>query len=492
MYRLLLLVIVLFTYAVAAAQNFNFTEGCKAAYRELTALHIKEGERFLEKEAATDADNLIPLFLQNYADFFYVYTNDTRAAFEERKKNKDLRLAQLNLGNVASPYYLYTQAEVHIQWAALNIRFGEYLAAIQDIRKAYKYLEQNERRYPDFKANRKTLGLLYALIGSVPDKYKWAVTMLGMSGEVKTGLRMLQELCSKESEQQFLFYRETVIIYSFLLSNLQADKTGAWEILKKNGFPARHNVLELYTVAYMGVYGGNNDAALQLLSDKTTTEDFAVYPFLYYLKGLARLQSGDTDAAENFKQFIASYKGDNHLKSAFQKIAWCYLVKNDTLNYYHFISKAGNLGSDMIDADKQAEREAESSSMPDVTLLKVRLLFDGGYYTRALQELKRVSVSTYTTPELKTEYYYRQARIYAMLNQEEEALKLYAQVIETGKQLPRYFAANAAYESGKILEKKKDNQRAKEFYTLCLSFDNHEYKNGLDQKAKAALQQLNQ
>lgn len=475
---------------VLNAQSFDFNTDCRKAYNTILALKLEEGNTLLKLEEKKNPDNLIPVYLENYVDFLSLYIDDTHEKYDELKKNKDLRLVLLNSGDDNSPYYLLTQAEVNIQWAAIEIKFGEYLNAIFDIRKAFKALEENQKRFPDFKANKKSLGVLYALIGSVPDKYKWGINLLGMEGNVEKGITYLRELVEYGKKNDFIYQEETITYYTFLLFHLQNQGEIAWKILMENGFPKKDNLMTVYTCAHLGIYGKHNDEALKVLNERPTGKQFPTFHFLNYLTGLAKLNHLDTDADAPFKQFIAGYKGENHIKSSFQKIAWSYLLKGDTVNYYHFINKADNMGASMVDADKQALKEAESNHMPNVSLLRARLLFDGGYYVKATDEMGRLTENSFSNNEEQTEFLYRFARIYDEWNKRDSALMLYNKAIEKGKYLPRYFAPNSAFESGKIYEERGDKEKAKYFYNLCLTFENHEYKNGLDQKAKAGLNRI--
>lgn len=487
--RILVAIASLFAAVATHAQEFDFNANCQLAYQSILSLRLNEGKALLQAEQKKNPDNLIVDFLENYHDFLQVYLSDTRDEFEKRRKEKDLRLAQLATGNPASPYCLYSQAEVSIQWAALNIRFGEYLNAVTDIRRAYKLLEQNEKKFPQFAASKKTLGLLYSLIGSVPDKYKWAVSLLGMSGDINKGLQMLQQLVNAEPDN-FLFKEETAIIYSMLLLNLQNDAEQAWQVLQQQSFPVKNNLLTTYVVAYVGIHGKHPAEALKALENKPRGNEYATFSFLNYLQGLAMLQTLDMKAADKFKQYINVYKGDAHIKSAYQKIAWCYLLQNDTVSYRYYINNAIGLGTDLLDADKQAKQEATTGKLPHVGLLKARLLFDGTSYNKALQELQNCNPSTLKSSECNAEYNYRMARIYQELNESTKALDYYLTAIESGKALPRYFAAKSAYESGRIYEQRQQTDSAAYFYKKCLTFDDHEYKNGLDQKAKAALERM--
>jgi tetratricopeptide (TPR) repeat protein len=445
----------------------------------------------LQQEQKKNTNNLIPVYLENYIDFLTVYTSDSREAYNKLHGNKDLRMELLKQGDNNSPWYLFTAAEINMQWATMSIRFGDYLTAIMEIRKAYKFLEENKERFPDFRANKKSLGVLYALLGSVPDKYKWGVSLLGMEGSVQQGLKDLNDLIAYGKQNDYIFMEETITLYAFLLFHLQNDSEKAWEVLKANNFPAKDNLMNVFTCAHIGVYGKHTDEALQLLEAKPNGADYADFPLVTYLHGLAKLHKLSADADSYFKKFIAENKGESHLKSSFQKIAWSYLLKGDTVNYRSFIAKAGKKGTHAVEADKQAQKEFESGAVPNVNLLRARLLFDGGYYQKATDEMAKLNEKNFQLPEESTEYFYRLGRIYHEWNKPDSALLYYEKAIEKGKALPRYFAANAALASAQIYEQKGNKEKAISFYQLCLSFEEHEYKNGIDQKAKAALNRLN-
>ncbi len=472
------------------SQSFDFNENCQTAYHTIIALKLEEGQALLSKEEKKHPENLIPLYLENYIDFLRIYTSDSRDLYNKLNGNRDLRLELLKQGDRNSPYFLFCAAEINMQWATMSIQFGDYLNALIGIRKAFKFLEENQLRYPEFKANKKSLGVLYALLGSVPDKYKWGVSLLGMEGNVDRGLTDLKELVEYGKKNNYIYMEETVTLYAFLLFHLQNDMEKPWIVLKENGFPKADNLMTVFTTAHIGIYGKYNEEALRVLDNRPKGAEFATFPLLTYLTALGKLNKLSPDADSYFKKFLAEYKGENHIKSAYQKIAWGYLLRGDTENYRHFIRKAATKGSNVVEADKQAQKEAESGRIPEIHLLRARLLFDGGYYQNASNEMKTLAQTTFQSPEEETEYLYRTGRIYHEWGKTDSALLYYSKAIEKGSALHRYFAANSALESGEIFEHRGDKEKALSFYHLCLTFDDHEYKNGIDQKAKAALNRL--
>jgi hypothetical protein len=105
-----------------------------------------------------------------------------------------MRLDKLRDGNQQSPYYLYTQADIHLQWAFCKIKFGEYVSAVFEVKKAYSMLQANQKKFPDFRPNVKSLGLLHTLFGAVPDKYKFGARLLGLKGSIGQGLKELNSV----------------------------------------------------------------------------------------------------------------------------------------------------------------------------------------------------------------------------------------------------------------------------------------------------------
>ncbi|MFN8276417.1 MAG: hypothetical protein U0T84_02950 [Chitinophagales bacterium] len=486
-YWLLLLIGMLWRHP-CSAQSFQITERCKQAYQQALSLNFTPAKILLNEEKRQSPKNYFPIFLENYIDFLTVFTSESHRAYEALHPNKDMRLEQLQQSDALSPYCRYTQAEVNLQWAVLEVQQGDYFQAVWSIQRAYNLLQENKKIFPQFLPNKKSLGLINALLSSVPDSYKWGLTLLGMSADAD-GFRELREL-QQQADNDFLFRQETTILYSLLLFHLQHQPAQAWQLLQQQHLPAPQALMERYAYLYVAVYGKHTDAALNLRQQASNfAADNDRFPQLHLLMGLAYLNSGEnTEAAGFLNRFLMVYKGSNHLKAALQKLAWINALKGDTAGYFTRMNELLKTGATVIDADKQAQQEATSRQFPDVPLLRARLLFDGGYFQKALEALP--PENTRASALWQTEYSYRKARILHEWGRTAEALTAYQKTINNGKQLNRYFAPNAAYQMGLIYLDQGDTTRAREYFNYTLNFQNHEYKNSLDQKAKAALNQL--
>ena len=129
--------------------------------------------------------------------------------------------------------------------------------------------------------------------------------------------------------------------------------------------------------------------------------------------------------------------------------------------------------------------------IPNLVLLKARLLFDGGYYDKALNELLNSPTKSFLfTRKDLVEYSYRLGRIYHESGNPDKALSFYRLTIQRGKNDPWYFAAASALQMGLIYESRGDFSRADSAYNVCLECKPAEYKNSLSQKAKAGISRI--
>ena len=176
----------------------------------------------------------------------------------------------------------------------------------------------------------------------------------------------------------------------------------------------------------------------------------------------------------------------NYVKDAWRKRAWAALLQNKPKEYQQLMDSVTVFGAAGVGADKEALTEAASGIIPNTSLIRARLLFDGGYYARAQTILDTMNVSRLTKDE-QTERLYRYARIAHRQKKIPLAKKEYRKTIALGSLSSRYFAANAALKLGEIYESEDSLTLAKSFYEECLNMNFDEYKNSILGKAKEAL-----
>jgi tetratricopeptide (TPR) repeat protein len=170
-----------------------------------------------------------------------------------------------------------------------------------------------------------------------------------------------------------------------------------------------------------------------------------------------------------------------------QKLSWHYYLQGDDVKANACRLKILQSGGTDAEADKQAQKEATTQDWPNKLLLQARLLNDGGYYRQALALLHGKSTNNFSLPEEKLEFAYRAGRLYDDMGNDSLALVFYKQAIELGEHRKEYFAARAALQTGFIFEQRGDKATAIQWFQRCLNMKDHDFKNSLDQRAKAGI-----
>jgi len=325
----------------------------------------------------------------------------------------------------------------------------------------------------------------------VPDKYRWILSLISMDGTVPQGKEELNRaLTTTQNVKQLAYLEPEVLFYlGFIEMNLGLNASRKQQLLNQLYPYTANNLMLTFLKANMLARSNENEKALQLLDTATQWKGYHPFYYLYYLKGEYRLRKLDLDAAKDYLYYTSHFKGINFVKDAWRKAAWSYLIKGDTATYLQLMKKVISEGKTEVDADKEANEEAVSKKIPSTIFIKARLLFDGGYYGKARQQLLKVDFSGLTTEE-KLEWLYRLGRIEQKTGNKSKSKKYFMQTIEQGQKSKRYFAGNAALQLGTIFEKERDFVSAIKYYELCRNLDFTEYEMSIKTKAKQGIKRI--
>ncbi|MBE0661073.1 MAG: hypothetical protein IH597_01295 [Bacteroidales bacterium] len=471
--------------------HYDFNANCIKAYTEIISLNFMAGAELLSLEKTENPANRIPVFLENYIDFLTLAIGEEQSDFEQLKQNRSVRINILSSGEPNSAWHKHCQAAVYLQWSFARVKFGEYTMAGLDLNRAYRLLEENKTLYPGFVPDMLLNGVMNALIGSIPDNYKWASRLAGMEGAIESGRTMLYQLLDiTDATPQWAHLKsETFFYLAFIEMNLQSDKNRVVELLKRMESTDGHATgpLNCYIKANLAMRTRNNDKAIEILEGCKIPDGSYPFHYLEFVIGNAKLNRLDQSAAKHFLNYVNHYKGSNYIKSAYQRLAWLSLLKGDYNGYRFYISLILKHGQTFVDEDKQAQAEALSDILPQTSLLKARLLFDGGYFEDALEAL---GTNVFSEPGDSVEYLYRKARIYHEWGKPVQAKDFYLRTIEAGSDLKYYFAGNSALQMGLISESEGKYTEAAHYYDMSIKMHFTEYRNSIQQKAKAGLQRV--
>jgi len=467
---------------------------CNKAYQDILALKFNTAKILLNQEKHENPENLYVLYLENYIDFLSVFISEDYSLFTQLEENKSGRIDQIKKLDNKSPYRNFMLGNINLQWAVARLKFQEYFTAAFEINRAYRLLVSNKENFPEFIQNNISLGVLHIMIGLVPDNYRWVLDIINMDGNVEEGKTELRFVLKNSLQNESYEYlkNETLFYLGFVELNVHPDKKQLNFLLSQLDEAQKDNLLLKYLTINILMRTGNNEQVLEKFNEFPDLNSYFPFYYLKYLEGEAHMRKLETEkATENYKLFIKAFKGQNFIKDAQRKIAWTYLIREDTLGYKEALYEVSELGNTNVGQDADAEREAESVNMPNTELIRARLLFDGGYYTRADSVLNAIDTSV-LKKEDHLEMVYRKGRIADKLNWTENAKLYYQNAIDLGENSSRYFAGNSALKLGEIYESENDFKQAAFFYHKCLDLDFDEYETGIHTKAKAALKRISE
>ena len=477
--------------SLSAVPYFEFSPLAKEAYEKALSLRFMEAQTLLGKMKVEEPENYMVYHIENYIDFFRLYINENTFEYNRLKKNKARRLEKIRQADPQSPYFLYIQGNILLQWALVRLKFDEYLTAFSEVGRAHRLLKKNKAKFPDFLPNQKDLGILHAMVGTIPDGYKWGVKILsGLEGTIEQGRQEIETVLEKAKKQDFIYETETVVLYSFLLLHLENKGKKAWQIIKNSKLQPHKNPLHCFIVSNIAMRTGQNDIAIRHLEACPRGRAFLHIPYLDYMLGVAKLRRLDQDTKTHFQQYLLRFKGRNFIKETYQKLAWSQLIKGNHAGYQKYMQACIQHGNTITGGDKNALKEAQKGQIPNAKLIKARLLFDGGYFQRAYQTLAGTSFHSFDNKQNQLEYTYRLGRILHGMERWSEAINYYQETINKGQHEKYFFACNAALQIGLIYESQGKILKARQFFNRCLQINPDEYKTGLHQKAKAGLSRL--
>ena len=285
-----------------------------------------------------------------------------------------------------------------------------------------------------------------------------------------------------------LFLSEASLYYCYILFYIQNKPDDVFKYEQQKKLDITNNHLLAYMTANLAINNKQTEYAKNIILKRNPSPEYMVTPVWDLEMGYTTLHHADISGAIlSFSSFLHNFKGKFYVKDALEKLSWAYYLQGNMKAAESTRQQILQKGSLSTDADKQALKNAKLGVWPNAVLLKSRLLNDGGYNSEALAILTGKSINDFTKPEDRLEFAYRVGRIYDDLGRSDEAVQMYLLAIKLGETRTEYYAARAALQLGLLYEKQGKKDIAISYYQRCLKMKNHDYKDSLDQKAKAGV-----
>jgi tetratricopeptide (TPR) repeat protein len=483
-----LFLITFFCATVHAQKVFEFNSTCQQAYQEILKLKINSGLALVEKAKQQNPDNLIPLLLESYADFYILFLNEDPKDYASRFPKFAERYSLISEGPKTSPFYNYSLSMVKLHQAGASIKFGKLWDGGWSVRKSYQLIKENKKQFPTFAPNDFLYGALNAVVGTIPKGYKWIASLFGMQGSLNEGMKTVRGFINSNDPWAKLFFNEAAFMYPYLMFYIENKKEEALAFTQQRKLDLVNNHLHAYMAANLGINNKQSEYAENIILNRNKSAEYLKTSIWDFELGITKLYHLEIqEAARYLVNFVTNFKGKFYVKDAYQKLSWCYYLQGNQTKAEEIRKNILTKGATDTDADKQALKDAKSGTWPNVLLLKARLLSDGGYNSEAAGLLHGKTEDDFAREEDKLEFAYRVARIYDDLGRTDDAIRNYLIAIRMGKNRKEYFAARAALQIGQIYEKRGQKSLAISYYQECLNMEDHEYKNSLDQRAKSGI-----
>lgn len=461
-------------------EQWSFDVTTQKLYDMVLDLDLNEVQRRLADPQTTQQTYV--LALAEALELLLEEDGERYTEYEDRFEKRRERKTRLN-----SPDDLFLQAELSLQWAFVYFKFGHEFDAAINLREAYIVTTELKRRYPKYEAIRKTSAMLEIIVGSVPEKYNWVLSLLNIEGSIEKGLRQFEGIRFSNSPLKLEAGLLHTLIECYVLQQPDTAMTRISKIRQEH--PA--NRLALFVGASIAIKNSQSETAFNLLTDLAARKSDFQIDYADYLLGEIYLTKAEyLNSITSYRTFVNQYKGQNNIKDAYYKIGLCYWLNGNVNDARATFKLARNTGKEVTEADKYAARSLAEDELPHPKLTKARYATDGGYYSIARQILDSVAPGDLPTQRDRIECVYRKARLEHKAQNLEKAKDLYLEVITLNGASPWYFAPNSSLQLGYIFLQQDKNVLAEEYFEMALSYKKHEYKNSIDTKARSSLAQI--
>jgi len=352
--RFLILVGLFFPVVGYGEKHFDFSAGCREAYRAIVELRLEEGGRLLAAEEKRDPDNLIPEFLGNYIDFFRFFFNEDAAEYPAVKLRLERRLGDMEKGPASSPFSLFARSVIHFQWAAIKVKMGSNFDAGLEFRRSFLESQECRQKFPSFGPALMLSGAMKVVASTIPDGYKWLINILGIRGSVKEGMGELDQFLGLDDEWSGLYRDEADFYYLYLQFYILNKHEQVFTYIRRHNLDVRNNYLYAYLYANLCINDQQSALAERVIEGRSRAAGYLDMPVWDLEMGYASLNHLEPGTPVYLERFLRRFRGRFYVKDALEKLSWYYYLSGDERMADSLRREVVRRGTAESDADRQA------------------------------------------------------------------------------------------------------------------------------------------
>lgn len=406
-------------------------------------------------------------------------------------------LEQLDALPDTDPDKSWMMAEVFFMRGVLRAMHKQAVSSAVDMKSACNLIASARASHPQHKDPLKLTGVFNVAMSAIPRKLQWLGNALCFKGDLQTGLRQLETVAAGGS---YLADEAHVLLFYFE-KNLLARPDAAQS--RAEGLHARQPESKVVNYLLLSSYLERRDIDAAIALGETMEPSFRKQkqseplPIWSFNLGKAYFFRLNYAAAiQHFDRFLSVYRGSTLKADALYRKGMALTLDGRYAEGRKVFLQFAGLEGSQFDADEYARKQAaiyllREPSRIDKQLYAARNLFDGGYYRRSLDSLASLQApGTVLGDNQRTELYYRLARNHHALGDLPLASRQYEQAVLMQPSTALWMKVYSLYYLARIAEAGGNLEKAKALYRAALDYDDYPYQSGLEQRCKAALQQL--
>jgi len=343
-------------------------------------------------------------------------------------------------------------------------------------------------KYPDFKPNLKLDGFFNVAIYNLPPFVKWAASFFGVTVDIDYGFNLLNE--NYITQKDIRGINAESALYVILVAKINKTPEMVYDFTKSLDSSISQTFIHKYFKANIAYRTGRNDEALMTMEQIDMNKHAFADVIYSYLMGKILLRKLDYNAAYYLSRYLSYLEKKEYVKEMNYNLALFYLINDNRLKYIEYSEIVRNEGMDMNERDREALYDASLDYVPDVNLVRARLLLDGGYIDKFKISLKTFEKNNNELLAYNLEYHFLKARFEALMINNKIAIKEFKKVIEMGESKDYYFASEAALRLGNIYKEIGKTDLAEEYYEKSIKLYKKNYYEYIEDKAVKARNSL--
>ena len=455
-------------------------------HQDILDLKLHSASQELTALSSGQEENLYLALLGARWAFFSAYIPDHQGAYLAHEQFFDAQLERISKGPSEQLRTHMAAAELHLIKAFLELKYGSSWGMALHGYRSWKALNRALKLAPNHPMVKYGKGIFEMTIGSLPENYRFFVRLIGLDGSVARGKQLVEEAMEDERlREDPFFFPEYAYMSCMIRYQLFEDSR---VLLSDHGISVETSSFFTYMQVLQLQQRGEHERALELLLRNSKISGRTVYPLMDLVTGKALLNKQDPTASDHFYRYLNRYKGDNHKKAAYRYLYWHCALADLPATGIEMLKQARSLPV-RSDMDRQAEEDLKDPQA--LSLIRVGLLYDGGYDEQAMSILDDPGIrSALRSSSDRMAYHHRRGLIEFRMGRMEAAKASFEQALQLCER-NSFGCAQSWLFSGRIFAAEGNDHEAKRRFGKVLEQDGFAYFESLQQKARTRLEAMN-